>query len=74
MGSREAVVLVKPQFEAGWGFVGKNGIVRDAEAHRIAMGRVRQTVQSHGVVETRVMESPIVGGAGNRGFFLYAHF
>lgn len=74
MDRRQAVVLVKPQFEAGRRFVGKNGIVRDAEAHRIAMDRVRQTVQSHGAVETRVMESPIVGGAGNREFLLYARF
>jgi hypothetical protein len=29
----EAVILVKPQFEAGRGNVGKGGIVRDPEAH-----------------------------------------
>ena len=28
-----AVVLIKPQFEAGKGFVGKNGVVRDADVH-----------------------------------------
>ncbi len=37
----EAVVLVKPQFEAGREHVGKGGIVRDPEAHRLAVERVR---------------------------------
>ncbi len=35
----EAVVLVKPQFEAGRGHVGKGGIVRDPEAHNMAVGQ-----------------------------------
>src|SRR5437016_2921832 len=37
----EMVVLVKPQFEAGKGEVGKGGIVRDPEVHRAACDRVR---------------------------------
>jgi 23S rRNA (cytidine1920-2'-O)/16S rRNA (cytidine1409-2'-O)-methyltransferase len=40
----EAVVLVKPQFEAGREHVGKGGIVRDAAAHRLAVERVRAAV------------------------------
>jgi 23S rRNA (cytidine1920-2'-O)/16S rRNA (cytidine1409-2'-O)-methyltransferase len=36
----EAVVLVKPQFEAGREHVGKGGIVRDPEAHQLAVNKV----------------------------------
>lgn len=71
---REAVVLVKPQFESGREFVGKGGIVRSGAAHGTAVERVRETVCTHGALETRVMDSPIAGGDGNREFLLYARF
>ena len=68
----EAVVLVKPQFEAGREHVGKGGIVRDPEAHQLAIDKVAACVGSLGwrVVET--IPSPITGMEGNREFLLYA--
>jgi 23S rRNA (cytidine1920-2'-O)/16S rRNA (cytidine1409-2'-O)-methyltransferase len=71
-GLQEAVILVKPQFEAGRGNVGKGGIVRDPEAHQLAIDRVADCVRSLGwrVVET--IPSPITGMEGNREFLLYA--
>jgi 23S rRNA (cytidine1920-2'-O)/16S rRNA (cytidine1409-2'-O)-methyltransferase len=71
-GLTEAVILVKPQFEAGRGNVGKGGIVRDPEAHQLAIDRVADCVRGLGwdVVET--MPSPITGMEGNREFLLYA--
>ena len=68
----EAVILVKPQFEAGRGNVGKGGIVRDPEAHQLAIDRVADCIRSLGwdVVET--IPSPITGAEGNREFLLYA--
>src|SRR5208337_4711996 len=39
-GGFELVVLVKPQFEAGRGQVGKGGIVRDPQAQQAAVARV----------------------------------
>ncbi|MGC1782838.1 MAG: TlyA family RNA methyltransferase [Acidobacteriaceae bacterium] len=71
---REAVILVKPQFESGREFVGKGGIVRSGAAHRAAVERVRETVCAHSALETRVMDSPVAGGDGNREFLLYARF
>lgn len=71
---REAVVLVKPQFEAGREFVGKRGIVRSAAAHRRAVERVRDTMVAHGAQQTDITDSPIQGGDGNREFLLYARF
>ena len=71
---REAVILVKPQFEAGKEYVGKGGIVSSSAAHQRAIDRVRETLGAHGAVETRVMDSPILGGDGNREFLVYARF
>jgi 23S rRNA (cytidine1920-2'-O)/16S rRNA (cytidine1409-2'-O)-methyltransferase len=68
----EAVVLVKPQFEAGRGHVGKGGIVRDPEAHQLAIDKVADCARGLGwdVVET--IDSPITGTEGNKEFLLYA--
>ena len=69
---REAVLLVKPQFEAGRSAVGKGGIVRDPSAHKAAVDRVADCVRSlqWEVVET--VPSPITGAEGNQEFLLYA--
>jgi 23S rRNA (cytidine1920-2'-O)/16S rRNA (cytidine1409-2'-O)-methyltransferase len=71
-GLSEAVILVKPQFEAGRAHVGKGGIVRAPEAHQLAIDKVADCVRSLGwrVVET--IPSPIAGAEGNREFLLYA--
>jgi 23S rRNA (cytidine1920-2'-O)/16S rRNA (cytidine1409-2'-O)-methyltransferase len=71
---REAVILVKPQFEAGKESVGKGGIVASSAAHQRAIDRVTQALDAHGALESRVMDSPIVGGDGNREFLIYARF
>ena len=70
----EAVILVKPQFEAGREWVGKGGIVRDPEAYRIAIARVQDTIVPLGAREIQTTESPITGTEGNREFLLYARF
>src|SRR5205085_4190056 len=67
----EMVILVKPQFEAGKGEVGKGGIVRDPEQHRAACHRVSACVEALGY-RTAIIESPIQGAEGNREFLLYA--
>jgi 23S rRNA (cytidine1920-2'-O)/16S rRNA (cytidine1409-2'-O)-methyltransferase len=71
---KEAVVLVKPQFEAGREHVGKGGIVRDPEAHRLAVERVRAAVAELGGEEIEVMDSPVLGAEGNREFLLHARW
>ncbi len=68
----EAVILVKPQFEAGRGNVGKGGIVRDPEAHQLAIDRVADCVRSLGWEVVETIPSPITGAEGNREFLLYA--
>jgi 23S rRNA (cytidine1920-2'-O)/16S rRNA (cytidine1409-2'-O)-methyltransferase len=73
-GLSEAVVLVKPQFEAGREHIGKGGIVRDPAAHALAVERVRATVNELGGHEIEVADSPILGAEGNREFLLHARF
>lgn len=71
---KEAVVLVKPQFEAGRKHVGKGGIVRDPEAHRLAVERVRAAVAELGGTQIEVIDSPLLGVEGNREFLLHARW
>jgi 23S rRNA (cytidine1920-2'-O)/16S rRNA (cytidine1409-2'-O)-methyltransferase len=68
----EAVVLVKPQFEAGREHVGKGGIVRNPEAHRLAIAKVAQCVGDLGWQSVETIDSPITGTEGNKEFLLYA--
>jgi 23S rRNA (cytidine1920-2'-O)/16S rRNA (cytidine1409-2'-O)-methyltransferase len=68
----EAVVLVKPQFEAGRENVGKGGIVRDPEAHQLAVDRVADCVRSLSWEVVETIPSPITGAEGNKEFLLYA--
>ncbi len=71
---RRIVVLVKPQFEAGREQVGKGGIVRDRAVQQAAVEKVRQTLLARGCTQTDVIDSPILGGEGNREFLLYGRF
>ena len=70
----EAVVLVKPQFEAGREHVGKGGIVRDPAAHQLAIDRVWQCVAGIGGTDIEVIDSPILGAEGNREFLLHTRW
>ena len=67
----EAVVLVKPQFEAGRGQVGKGGIVRDPELQGQAVEKVRAAARAAGLRPAGVVPSPIAGMEGNQEFLLY---
>jgi 23S rRNA (cytidine1920-2'-O)/16S rRNA (cytidine1409-2'-O)-methyltransferase len=69
---REAVVLVKPQFEAGREFVGKGGIVSDPAAHQLSIERVRRTLTELGASDLELTDSPVA--TENREFLLYGRF
>jgi 23S rRNA (cytidine1920-2'-O)/16S rRNA (cytidine1409-2'-O)-methyltransferase len=71
---RKLVVLVKPQFEAGREQVGKGGIVRDPEVQAGAVDKVRNVLLTQNCSSADLIESPILGGEGNREFLLYAVF
>lgn len=66
------VALIKPQFEAGPGAVGKGGVVRDPAIHRAVCDAAASWVAAHGWPVAGITESPVTGPAGNREFLLYA--
>jgi len=68
----EAVILVKPQFEAGREHVGKGGVVRDPQAHELAIRKVADCLQSLNWKVVGTIPSPITGAEGNQEFLLYA--
>jgi 23S rRNA (cytidine1920-2'-O)/16S rRNA (cytidine1409-2'-O)-methyltransferase len=67
----EAVVLVKPQFEAERGEVGRRGVVRDPAVWRRAIERVRDAASSAGWTAFDVTPSPLRGPAGNVEFLAH---
>ena len=69
----EMVILIKPQFEAGRGQVGKGGIIRDPAVHLQVVERITKFVESELKLKTAVIPSPILGTEGNREFLLYGH-
>ena len=68
---REALLLVKPQFEVGKARVGKGGVVRDPLAHADAIAGVLAAAQAEGWRPCGVVASPITGPAGNHEYLLW---
>jgi 23S rRNA (cytidine1920-2'-O)/16S rRNA (cytidine1409-2'-O)-methyltransferase len=70
-----AIVLIKPQFEAGAGSVGRNGVVRDPAVHSAVCERITSWWSGlAGWTVSGVTESPITGPEGNKEFLLGARF
>jgi 23S rRNA (cytidine1920-2'-O)/16S rRNA (cytidine1409-2'-O)-methyltransferase len=67
----EAVVLVKPQFEAGREQVGKGGVVRDPGVWRTALEQVAEAGAQVGWPVSDATASPLLGPAGNVEFLLH---
>ena len=69
--SSDYVLLVKPQFEAGKGSVGKGGVVRDPAVWRQALGSVADRGRELGLGVAGAAPSELKGPAGNVEFFLH---
>jgi len=68
-----AVALIKPQFEAGPGAVGKGGVVRDPAAHRAVCDTIEAWWAAlPGWRVLGIAPSPILGPEGNREFLIAA--
>jgi len=68
----ETVALIKPQFEAGRGEVGKGGVVRDPALRQAIIERIREFGETALAWEWRgICQSPIRGPAGNVEFLSY---
>ena len=67
----DVVSLVKPQFEAGRGEVGKKGVVRDPLVQARVVEEATRSAAEVGLVRVAMTESPITGDTGNREYFLH---
>jgi 23S rRNA (cytidine1920-2'-O)/16S rRNA (cytidine1409-2'-O)-methyltransferase len=66
------IALVKPQFEAERGEIGKGGVVRDPAVHRRVCAAAAAWLERRGWTVDGVTESPIKGPEGNVEFLLAA--
>lgn len=67
----EAVVLVKPQFEAARGEVGKGGVVRDTAVWSRVLTEVAAAAAEIGWLRFGATASPLLGPAGNVEFLVH---
>ena len=67
----QALVLVKPQFEAGRADVGKGGVVRDPDTQRRVVREAAEAALDWGGQTAAVVDSGLPGPKGNREFFLH---
>jgi 23S rRNA (cytidine1920-2'-O)/16S rRNA (cytidine1409-2'-O)-methyltransferase len=65
------VALIKPQFEAGRRYI-KKGVVRDPSVHAAVCEDVKEFLAGRGWRVGGIVPSPILGGDGNREFFVEA--
>jgi 23S rRNA (cytidine1920-2'-O)/16S rRNA (cytidine1409-2'-O)-methyltransferase len=66
------VALIKPQFEAGRGEVGKGGVVRDAAVHRRVCDETVEWLRGRGWEVVGIATSPVTGPEGNVEFLVGA--
>jgi 23S rRNA (cytidine1920-2'-O)/16S rRNA (cytidine1409-2'-O)-methyltransferase len=67
----DALVLVKPQFEAGRQDVGRGGVVRDPAVHRRVLREVLAAAPAWGAAPVGVVDSGLPGPKGNREFVVH---
>ena len=70
-GDRNALLLVKPQFEVGREKVGKGGVVRNVDSHVEALTGVINSSIDQGWKFKGLLPSPITGPAGNHEYLLW---
>ena len=64
--------LVKPQFELSRDRLNKAGVVKSENDYEVVQQRIQSLMQSMGFQMTDYFESPILGGDGNKEFFVFA--
>ncbi len=67
----QAVCLIKPQFEAGRGKVGKKGVVRDKSVHVEVIEKIAAFVLENGFSILGLTFSPVKGPEGNIEYLIY---
>lgn len=68
------LALVKPQFEVGPAGLKKGGLVRDPALYPQVEAKLRAACAAAGLAARAWLDSPILGGDGNREFFCLAEW
>lgn len=66
------IALIKPQFEAGKGEVGKGGVIKDEAKHREIVEMIRSYFETLNLDIKGIIPSPIEGADGNKEFLICA--
>jgi 23S rRNA (cytidine1920-2'-O)/16S rRNA (cytidine1409-2'-O)-methyltransferase len=64
------LALIKPQFEAGKGRVGKGGVIKKADIHQRIIADLRDFFERQGLVCGPIVTSPILGAKGNQEYII----
>lgn len=67
----KAVILIKPQFEAGKQYLNKNGIVKDKKIHVKVLNDIIKNIHELGFEILNIDYSPIKGAVGNIEYLVY---
>ena len=70
LSGKNAVVLIKPQFECGRAALGKGGIVKSDKVTESVREDLRAFAEATGFAVEGIIPSPITGGDGNREFLM----
>ncbi len=67
------IALIKPQFEVGKENIAKGGIVKNKKLYPQILNEIKTVAQFNQLKPLDVIESPILGGDGNREFLMLLH-
>jgi len=67
----QIIALIKPQFEVGKEHLGKQGVVKEVEWQNWALQKIKDFSTNLGLTVIGEIDSPILGGTGNKEFLLY---
>lgn len=68
----EIVLLIKPQFEVGKENINRQGLVKDESLYGGVLDKIKLLCLENNFVLKDIIDSPILGGSGNKEFLLHA--
>ena len=66
----KVISLIKPQFELVKIYL-KNGVVKNKRLHEEVLSNISRYLKKNGINPKEVIDSPILGGSGNKEFLIY---
>ena len=66
------VALIKPQFELEKRFLNKHGVVKSTSVYPEILKRIEKSAKDSHFEVNGIIDSPIIGGDGNKEFLMFA--